>query len=134
LAKIYRLKPNEACRKAISSGIDYYLKNLIDENDLPKPFSKAPRMTVYRRELYDYAECVNLCLLLQDQFPGLRVVLKSVVEDLQRRWRKDDGSLRSRELKLGWDNVPMHRWAQSQMFRSLCLLVLENRGIARRAS
>jgi len=134
LAKIYRLKPNEACRKAISSGIDYYLKNLIDENGLPKPFSKAPRMTVYRRELYDYAECVNLCLLLQDQFPGLRVVLKSVVEDLQRRWRKDDGSLRSRELKLGWDNVPMHRWAQSQMFRSLCLLVLENRGIARRAS
>jgi hypothetical protein len=22
-------------------------------------------------------------------------------------------------LHLGWDNVPMHRWGQSQMFRSL---------------
>jgi len=130
LAKIYRLKPKERYRKAISSGADYYLKNLIDENGLPKPFSKAPRMTVYRRELYDYAECINLCLLLRDRFPGLRAVLKSVVDDLLRRWVKDDGSLRSRELKLGWDNVPMHRWAQSQMFRSLCLLHLENRSAA----
>ena len=25
-------------------------------------------------------------------------------------------------LLLGWDNVPMHRWAQAQLFRSLCLL------------
>jgi hypothetical protein len=24
---------------------------------------------------------------------------------------------------VGWDNVPMHRWAQSQLFRSLCLLL-----------
>lgn len=126
LAKIYRLKPNETYRKAIRSGVDYYLKNLT-ENGLPKPFSKAPRMTVYRRELYDYAECINLCVLLREQCPGLNVVLKSVVDDLLKRWLKDDGSLRSRELKLGWDNVPMHRWAQSQIFRSLCLLDLENR-------
>jgi hypothetical protein len=30
-------------------------------------------------------------------------------------------SFRARELLVGWDNVPMHRWAQSQVFRSLSL-------------
>jgi hypothetical protein len=38
---------------------------------------------------------------------------------------KSDGSFRSRELLAGWDNVPMHRWAQSQMFRSLAFLLHE---------
>jgi hypothetical protein len=124
LAKIDQLKPSVLCRKAINSGVDYYLKNLLDENSLPKPFAKAPRMTVYRRELYDYAECINLCVLLRDRFPALQSVLEKVVRDLLSRWIKNEGSFRARELWLGWDNVPMHRWAQSQMFRSLSLLVL----------
>ena len=52
-------------------GVSYYLNNLFDEDGLPKPFSKAPRLTVYKRELYDCAECINLCLLLRDRFPEL---------------------------------------------------------------
>ena len=51
-------------------GVEYYLTNLFDEDGLPKPFSKAPRLTVYKRELYDCAECINLCLLLRDRFPA----------------------------------------------------------------
>jgi hypothetical protein len=128
LAKIDRLKPHEGCRQAISKGVKYYLENLLDEKGLPKPFSKAPRMTVYRREAYDYAECVNLCILLRDSIPEMQELLKRVLEDILNRWVKPDGSFRSRELWLGWDNVPMHRWAQSQMFRSLSLLVRDERG------
>jgi hypothetical protein len=30
-------------------------------------------------------------------------------------------------LLLGWDNTPMHRWAASQLFRSLCLLLYRNK-------
>lgn len=129
LAKIERLKGTGECRQAISNGVDYYLRSLIDENKLPKPFSKAPRMTVYRRELYDYAECINLCVLLRESIPGLNDVLNAVVEDLHARWIKPDGSFRSRELWFNWDNVPMHRWAQSQMFRSLSLFALNERSI-----
>ncbi len=40
--------------------------------------------------------------------------------------RQSDGSFRARQLLVGWDNVPMHRWAQSQMFRSLCFLLSRN--------
>jgi len=46
------------------------------------------------------------------------------VHDLLSRWVKLDGAFRARELWFGWDNVPMHRWAQSQVFRSLSLLAL----------
>jgi hypothetical protein len=127
LAKIQRLKPSDRCRRAIHKGIEYYLRNLLDERRLPKPFSKAPRMTVYRRELYDYAECLNLCVLLREEIVEMDTVLKHVIEDLLNRWVKPDGSFRSRELWLTWDNVPMHRWAQSQMFRSLSFLALQER-------
>jgi hypothetical protein len=128
LAKIERLNPDQTRWRAIEKGAVYYLRHLVDEQGLPKPFSRAPRTTVYRRELYDYAECVNLCVLLRNRIPGMNSLLKRVLADLLARWVKSDGSFRSRELWVGWDNVPMHRWAQSQMFRSLCLFVLDERG------
>ena len=111
---------------ALAKGVEYYLKNLFAEDGLPKPFSKAPRLTVYKRELYDCAECINLCLLLRDRFPQLETTLETVVEGILRDWIKPDGSFRSRRLHLGWDNVPMHRWGQSQMFRSLAFYLSES--------
>jgi hypothetical protein len=119
LAKIHTLTGHEACLDALARGVSYYLKNLFDEDGLPKPFSKAPRLTVYKRELYDCAECINLCLLLRDRFPQLETTLETVVTGILKDWVEPDGFFRSRRLHLGWDNVPMHRWGQSQMFRSL---------------
>jgi hypothetical protein len=125
LAKIHALTGHEACGGALAKGVDYYLKNLFDEDGLPKPFSKAPRLTVYKRELYDCAECINLCLMLRDRFPQLEPTLETVVKGILKDWIKPDGSFRSRRLHFGWDNVPMHRWGQSQMFRSLTFYLRE---------
>lgn len=119
LAKIHTLTGHPATLEALGRGVKYYLANLFAEDGLPKPFAVAPRLTVYKRELYDCAESVNLCLLLRDRFPHLQVKLETVIAGIVRDWVKPDGSFRSRQLLLGWDNVPMHRWAQSQMFRSL---------------
>jgi hypothetical protein len=127
LAKIDRTIEYPGCKAAIAAGVNYYLSHLLDEQQLPKPFAKAPRLTVYRRELYDYAECINICTLLRDRFGELRTTLDAVLTDLLDRWVKRDGSFRSRELLAGWDNVPMHRWAQSQMFRSLAFFLHEQR-------
>lgn len=129
LAKIERLSSHADVRRAIKAGVDYYARNLFDVGGLPKPFSQAPRLTIYRRELYDYAECINLAVLLEGQFPALDERLGATVSDLLQHWQKDNGSFRSRKLILGWDNVPMHRWAQAQLFRSLCLLVGRMRGV-----
>jgi hypothetical protein len=63
LAKIHSLTGHERTLQALRRGSDYYLAHLFDVDGLPKPFAKAPRMTVYKRELYDCAECINLCLL-----------------------------------------------------------------------
>ena len=125
LAKIHTLTGHEQCLTAISRGLTYYLDNLFDTDGLPQPFARAPRLTVYKRELYDCAECINLCLLLRDRFPGLEAKLQTVAEGILNDWIKPDASFRSRRLHFGWDNVPMHRWGQSQMFRSLAYYLAE---------
>jgi hypothetical protein len=124
LAKIEDLTRNQECTTAIERGVAYYLKNLFDEEGLPKPFSRRPRMTVYRRELYDYAECINVAVLLRERFPELDDTLSRLVN--LNGWQKTDGSFRARQLLFGWDNTPMHRWAQSQMFRSLCFFLSQS--------
>lgn len=129
LAKIHALTSHPACLEVLSRAVRYYLANLFAEDGLPRPFSRAPRLTVYRRELYDCAECINLCLLLRNRFPQMQTTLETVVAGILKDWVKPDGSFRSRRLLLGWDNVPMHRWGQSQMFRSLAFyLRTEDRG------
>ncbi len=123
LAKIEMLTGEPRCTAAIERGVGYYVRNLFDDECRPRPFSRAPRPTVYRHELYDYAECLNLATLLRGRFPGLDAIGQAVLQDALDRWQKPDGSFRSRRLRLGWDNVPMHRWAQSQMFRSLSFVL-----------
>ena len=125
LAKIHTLTGHVPTLAALRKGVRYYLKNLFAEDGLPKPFSRAPRLTVYKRELYDCAECINLCLLLRDRFPELESTLETVVAGVLKDWIKRDGSFRSRKLHFGWDNVPMHRWGQAQMFRSLAFYLCE---------
>ncbi len=132
LAKIHALTGHALTLKALGQGVSYYVSNLFDADGLPKPFSRAPRLTVYKRELYDYAECINLCLLLRDRFPILEKILEKATAHILEAWIKPDGSFRSRKLYLGWDNVPMHRWGQAQMFRSLAFYLNEARPVDER--
>lgn len=134
LAKIEQLTEHDGCHKAIKRGLRYYIKELFDHEGLPKPFSKPPRLIVYRRELYDYAESINLSVLLKNRFFELDEALVTVLNDLLTRWQKPDGSFHSRKLIAGWDNVPMHRWAQSQLFRSLSFLLYQEKKISQRKS
>jgi hypothetical protein len=127
LAKIHAATGHAGALEALDKGVHYYLTNLFDDDGLPKPFSKAPRLTVYKRELYDCAECINLCLLLRDRFPVVDTSLQKIVTHVVKAWVKRDGSFRSRKLYLGWDNVPMHRWGQAQMFRALAFYLREAR-------
>jgi hypothetical protein len=128
ISKIRLIDDQPGCREALERGVAYYLLHLFDGHGLPKPFSKAPRMTVYKHELYDYAECLNLCLLLRRDFSSMDETIETTVADLLANWTKPDGSFRSRKLLIGYDNVPMHRWGQSEIFRSLALLVANASG------
>jgi hypothetical protein len=121
LAKIEALTGHAGCRAALDRGVEFYLKNLFDQDGLPRPFARAPRLVVYRRELYDCAECINLGELLHGRYPALDAAVDHTVDEILQHWQLPSGSFRSRSLLLGWDDVPMHRWGQSEMFRSLCL-------------
>ena len=76
---------------------------------------------IYRRELYDLAEAVNLAVLLGEDFPKLREVRDRCVSEITGQWQLPSGAYRTRKLLVGWNNVPMHRWGLSIAFRSLCL-------------
>jgi hypothetical protein len=121
LSKIEALSGNSDCTAAIARGVAYYTEHLFDADGWPKPFSRRPRLTVYRHELYDYAECLNLATLLEGRFPALDRVRGRLLQ--LGDWQQSSGAFRARRLLLGWDNTPMHRWAQSQMFRSLCFVL-----------
>jgi hypothetical protein len=126
LAKIEALTGSCECTQAVERGINYYVHTLFDESGSPKPFSVPPRLIIYRRELYDYAECINLGVLLRGRFEEFDKIADGVLNEVLTVWQRQDGSFRTRRLLLGWDKVPMHRWAQSQLFRSLCLLLLKS--------
>lgn len=125
LAKIEKLAPSAEVREAIRRGVGYYCRHLFDDNGWPKPFAKRPRLTVYKTELYDIAEFINLAVLIGCEHPELEARLAGILP--LDGWQKPDGSFRSRRLLIGWDNVPMHRWAQSQLFRSLCFVLLKEK-------
>ena len=127
LAKIEALTGDAECTRAIERGVDYYVRNLFDEHGVPKPFCEAapahrlPPGAVRLRRVHQSRQCCSGA-----DFEKLDRLVDGVVNQILTVWQKPDGSFRSRQLLLGWDNVPMHRWAQSQLFRSLCLLLLRS--------
>jgi hypothetical protein len=123
LLKVWSLTGDDDVRDAIVRGYGYYLARLIDDSGLPIPFAERPRMTLHRRDLYDYAEGINLAQLARELVPEANAVLERLTMDLVEHWQLADGHFVTRELVIGRNKVPYHRWAQSQAFRSLARLV-----------
>ena len=123
LLKSWSLIGDEELQEAIVRGYGYYRTHLLDETGLPVPFAERARLTLHRRDLYDYAEGINLAQLARELVPEAHGVLERLTQDLVERWQLADGYFVTRELVVGRAKVPYHRWAQSQAFRSLARLV-----------
>jgi hypothetical protein len=122
LVKVWKLTDDEDVRASIAAGYAFYLEHLLDEAGLPRPFARRPRLTLHRRDLYDYAEGINLAHLMSGLLPEATAVLDRLVTDLTERWTLADGHFVTRELAVGRNTVPYHRWAQSQAFRALAVV------------
>ena len=73
LAKIEQLTGHEDVPEGNRTRSRILLRNISwMKTDCQSHFPIAPRLTVYRHELYDYAECINLCVLLRDRFSDLQ--------------------------------------------------------------
>ena len=126
LAKVQAATPDDELEDAIAAGYAFYLARLLDEQGLPRPYAQRPRLTLHRRDLYDYAEGINVALLLRDRIPGATETLRVLVDDLIQRWALPDGHFVTRELVVGRNTVPYHRWAQSQAFHALVCVQSED--------
>ena len=97
LAKIESLTGDRECTQAIERGVRVLHRIIcLTNKTLPKPFSRRPRLTVYRHELYDYAECINLAVLLRGRFPDLDEILSAC--DQNGRLAKERWVVPSRQL------------------------------------
>jgi hypothetical protein len=128
LVKVWQVTADEDVRSAILRGYDFYLAHLLDQHGLPIPFAERPRLTLHRRDLYDYAEGTNLARLVRDLVPRANGVLERLTLELVEHWQLADGHFVTRELLVGSNKVPYHRWAQSQAFHSLADLVASDLG------
>lgn len=125
LFKAWRTLGDEELLTAVRDGYGFYKSYLLDEDGLPVPFARTQRLTLQRRDLYDYAEGINLALLLADVDRAAESVAATLLADFLGRWIMPDGHFATRETYLGRNTVPYHRWAQAQMFRALTQAALQ---------
>ena len=121
LIKAHRLLAGDDIMPAIHRGWAFFRRSLLDEHGLPVPFARQQRPTLYRRDLYDYAETINLALLVCELYPEALAVAHRVVGDLLENWALPDGRFVTRQMLVGRNTIPYVRWAQSQAFRALTL-------------
>jgi hypothetical protein len=124
LIKAGRALGDNSLRDAVVTGLSFYRTALLDESGLPRSFAVTQRLNLVRRELYDFAEGINLALLAEEDRldGGAPAILERLADELLTRWQLPDGHFVTRLTRLGRNTVPYHRWAQAQTFRALALV------------
>jgi hypothetical protein len=118
LVKVWRATGRADLLPAITKGYAFYKSRLLDHGS-PRPFARTQRLTLRYRDLYDYAEGINLALLMRDLDPDAHAILERQVSELCADWQTADGHFVTRRYRFVANRVPYHRWAQSQVFRAL---------------
>jgi hypothetical protein len=122
LVKTWSLTQRADLLDSVRRGYDFYLTHLLDQRGQPVPFAVRPRMSLQKRDLYDYAEGINLAHLLCDLLPGADSTLRGLLMTLESEWVLPDGHFMTRQVIGGRNVVPYHRWAQAQTFCALTAL------------
>ncbi len=127
LYRVYCVTHDQTILRAIERGYAYYRQNLFYPNGWPRPFAQVDNAQFRVLELYDYAEALNLAVLLEPVLPT-RDLASALADDVLTNWQRPAGFFRTRVSAGGIQNtVPYHRWAQAQMFRSLVLFAGQTR-------
>jgi hypothetical protein len=124
LLKFWRATGRRDVLDSIQRGYGFYCRRLLDNEGQPIPFAVTPRLSLIRRDLYDYAEGLNLAQLLAPLGPEADQVLSGLLSALRNDWVLPDGHFVTRRLVLGRNIVPYHRWAQAATFSALTRLCL----------
>ncbi len=125
LVKANRRLHDERVSAAVEKGFGFYKKNLLDKNGLPLPFAKLSRFNIVKKELYDYAEGISLCVEMDGLDSDAPAIKEKLLSSLLKEYHKGDGSFITRVGIFNLRNtIPYVRWPQAQLFYSLtkCLV------------
>lgn len=126
LYKANQYVKSEEVRRAINKGYIYYRVNLFTTDGVPKPFARVGRIQSVKVEMYDYAEAINLGVLLRHEFPDAFSLSVKLSKDVCNKYQLPEGYFVTRVNKGGICNkIPYLRWPQAQMFYALTCLLKE---------
>ncbi len=129
LVKLNRQLNNDAVRKAVVKGYEYYRRELFDPEGLPKSFVLEPRTQLVRLEMYNFAEAITLGALLRDSIPAAFEHAQRLAAVLVSRFQCGAGYFVTRVYRGGWRHTfPFIRWPQSQLLYALTNLLLASPG------
>lgn len=121
LYRSYQCLGGEEILQAVRRGYLYYRRALFNVHNCPRTLSPKDNPRFRLVELYDFAEALNLALLLEPDIPTEGLADK-LVKQLLTEWQTPAGFFMTRISTFGLRNmIPYHRWGQSQIFRSLAL-------------
>ena len=126
LAKANKILNEKIIYKAIQKGYAFYKNNLFYNKNTPKPYAYIKHINLVKVDLYDFAEGINLGLVLKDIIP--EALDKSIIlaSEIIKNYTTDQGYFITKINFIGQRNkIPYLRWAQSQMFYSLSKLLLQ---------
>ncbi len=128
LLKINAILKEEQISKAIQKGFEFYKKHLLNKDYSPKAFSKLSRFNIVKKELYDYAEGISLCLQMRRFDNEADKIAEKLLAEVIKKYQKKDGSFYTRINILNIPNkISYLRWSQSQLFYSLTNYLLNKK-------
>ena len=120
LYKLNQVLNEERIDDVIKKGFDFYKKNLFDKTGSPKPFAKLSRVNIVKRELYDYAEGISLCLLMESSDKEAGKLAEHMVQEVIHLYQNKNGSFVTNVNLFNIPNrIPYLRWPQAQLFFAL---------------
>ena len=123
LAKIHELTRDSEILLAIEKGYSYYENALFYDDRLPRPFSFGGDRSL-KHNLYDFAEAINLGILLRDSLPHAFDRALYVARVTVERFQLADGHFVTSVDRFGFRNkLGFIRWPQAQLFHSLASLL-----------
>lgn len=119
LVRISELQEDEDLTRAIEKGYSFYERELFDIDGLPRPFAKGGNRLL-KYNLYDFAEAINLGVLLRDRFPQAFERALFIARETIERFQLPQGYFITSVGRAGLaDKMPYIRWPQAQLFHAL---------------
>lgn len=119
LHKLNLILKEETISVAIKKGFDFYKKHLF-ANESPIPFAKLSRLNIVKRELYDFAEGISLCLLMKSSDIDAKKMSDRMVNEVISSYQNKNGSFITNINLFNIPNkIPYLRWSQAQLFFAL---------------